>query len=79
MKKIDKIRIIEEKISIMLNGTSPVNINIPFNKRRPAQKSKKRSQTFMSNINIRNVREDNKSIIPRIFTIAIKIYQELGI
>jgi len=38
VKKIERIRMTEEKTSIMLNGTSPVNMNIPFIRRRPAQK-----------------------------------------
>jgi len=42
VKKIDRIRMTDEKTSIILNGTSPVKINIPFRRRRPAQNKRKR-------------------------------------
>ena len=73
MKKIDRIRMTDEKTSIMLNGTSPVKINIPFIRRRPAQKRVNLNQTSISNISIRNAKEDKRSIAPSIFTTTIKI------
>lgn len=70
---IEMIRIIPEKISIMLNGTSPVNINSPFARSKPAQNIRNLMFTSSPKINIRKAIADAKSIAPSILTTTIKM------
>ena len=62
--------IIDENKSIILK-TSPVKINIPFIKRRNAQKSRNCTKTDILNASIRNAIAEVMSIVPRIFTSMI--------
>ncbi len=71
MKKIDKIRSIDEDKSIMLNGISPVNINIAFRKSSPDAKRISWKRGLIPNINAKKMKAAIMSIAPSILTNTI--------
>ena len=71
-KNIESIRTIEENKSTTLR-TSPVMINSPFTKSKPAANNAMGKITFTPKISIKNITAAAKSIAPSIFTKTIII------
>jgi hypothetical protein len=74
VKKIERIKTIDEKISIALK-TSPPRIKSPFRKSKPAQN--KIILTFISKPKMRSkkARAESKSIEPRAFRASMKNHE----
>jgi len=72
VKNIESIKIIEENKSTMLR-TSPVMINNPFTKSKPAANKIIGKITFTPKSSIKNITAAAKSIAPSIFTKTILI------
>lgn len=68
----ERRRIIAAKRSMTLSGISPVKMNIPFRRRRPAAKSVICRKGEMLKISNKKMNAAMRSIAPRIFTTTIE-------